>query len=469
MEQNRQNSHLMFKIITFFIIFWLWLSFWHQYSSEIWSICNWLSLCEQTEAQTILNDQNIDHEKTDKSEDKNNKDRIWLDKFWKVYKILESKAVEQWKLDDLKHIEDSVIAWLVRSLDDPYSLYMSEQDNKNFKEDLAWNFQWIWAELQMKNELVTVVSPLVDSPAIKAGLRPQDIILKVDEEDINGWSLSDVVKIIRWPKWEEVVLSIMRKWENGLIDIKIIRDIIHINSVKYELKNGTGEAIAYISVNQFWDSTVREYFEALKKAEEDNITWIILDLRYNGWWYLDWSIVLSSPFLENSSLVTNIKSKNWSENKMTINFESKLKSLPIVVLINWWSASASEIVAWALRDHKRAILLWSKSFWKWTVQELVSLPWKSSVRITTAKWFTPNWQNIHKSWITPDIEIPRNYEDISNWDDAQINKAIETLLQWDFNKYFDLKISLTWSSILKYDSSWAVVTQDGSWSVLNDE
>ena len=473
MKKNRQNSHLALVIISFIVIFWLWSAFWHNYSAGISSLCETINLCEQKVVHNEINNNQTTPEKEVKKlyKDKNTKseNRISLEKFWKVYKILETKAVEQWKLDDLKHIEDTVIAWLVRSLDDPYSLYMSEKDNKNFKEDLAWNFEWIWAELQMKNELVTVVSPLKDSPAIKAGLRPQDIIFKVDGEDITWWSLTDVVKMIRWPKWEEVVLSIMRAWENGLIEIKIIRDVIHINSVKFELKNWTWEAIWYISINQFWDSTVREYFEALEEAQKADLKWIIIDLRYNWWWYLDWSIVLSSPFLEESSLVTNIKSKNWSEDKLTIKYDTKLKGLPIVILINWWSASASEIVAWALRDHKKAILVWSTSFWKWTVQELISLNWKSSVRVTTAKWFTPNWQNIHKTWITPDVEIPRNYEDISDWEDAQIDKAIEILLNWDFDQFFLEKLSLTWSSILKYNASWTLVTESASWSIIPEK
>lgn len=421
-------------------IFVLWLSSWVIFNNEFKQLCEKYETC----AELLVIYWNKPSSEI--------KSEISLDKFWQVYSILKEKAVEEEKLKDTKHIEDSVIWWLVRSLDDPYSVYMTEKENEEFHEDLAWNFEWIWAELSMKDEYITIVSPLKESPAIKAWIMPQDIILKVDWTDISWWALTDVVKKIRWPKWTDVTLLIARKWEDPK-EFIITRDVIHVPSVKYELKKD----IAYISVNQFWDSTVKEFLESIQQAEKDDIKWAVMDLRFNWWWYLDSSILLASPFINIWDLVTAIKSKEWTDEKRAIKIDSKLKKLPLVVLINQWSASASEIVAWALRDHKKAILVWETSYGKWTVQELINLSWNSSVRITTAKWYTPNWLNIHKVWITPDIILPRTFEQIKNQIDPQLDKAIEVINEWNFDNYFNEKTSLTWSAVIEYDWSGSLV------------
>lgn len=448
------NTILKYSALTF--SFFLWWVLWFYFKEDIRFF--WLIHSQKSKWNLEIS---INYDPQTQNNIWNNiQDKISINKLWDVYTILKDKAVEQEKLNDYKHIEDSVIGGLVRSLDDPYSLYMSEKENKDFKEDLAWNFEWIWAELQMKDEMVTVVSPLKDSPAMKAWIRPQDIIVKVNNKEITWWALSDVIKVIRWPKWEEVALTILRKWEMWLIDIKIIRDVIHVTSVKYELKNSTWEIkIAYISINQFWDSTIKEYIDSISQAEKDDVKWIVLDLRYNWWWYLDWAVAISSPFLNAWDIVTTMKSKSSQDEKRAVSYNTKIKNLAMVVLINWWSASASEIVAWALRDHKKAILLWSTSFWKWTVQELVPLSWKSSLRVTTAKWYTPKGQNIHKVWINPDVDIGRNYEDLSSWNDQQLNKAIEILKSKSLNEFFDKKESLTWVAVIKYNSSGSIVME----------
>lgn len=383
---------------------------------------------------------------------------IPLKKLIKVYDIIQKKWVDSDRLDDKENLEDNIIAWLVRALDDPYSLYMSEKQNKQFKDDLAWNFEWIGAELQMKDEMVTVTSPLKNSPAIRAWLMPQDIIIKVDDEEIFWWTLTEVVKKIRWPKWEEVKLTVVRKTENQPVEITIVRDVIHLTSVDYEIKEWN---IWYIEVNQFWDQTNREFINALSELKKENLKWLILDLRFNWWWYLDWAVFLASPFLENWDIVTTIKSKSVYEIKPSIAFLEKVdKSIPMIVLINWWSASASEIVAWAVRDYNRAILLWETSFWKGSVQELVPLNWNSSLRITTAKWYTPNWQNIHKVWIEPDVSIPRSYDDMIENKDPQLDKAVELIKESNFEKFFEEKKSLTGSSVLEFSSTWSLITNE---------
>jgi len=381
-----------------------------------------------------------------------------IEKAKKILEIIYKKWYESEKLDDKKKLSDNLAAWLVKTIWDPFSMYMPAVDSDDFHEEMAWNFEWIWAELQMKDWVVIITSPLKWSPAIKAWLMPQDIILKVNKKDILWQDLTNVVKKIRWKKWTEVVLNIFRPSESKTLDIKIIRNTIHINSVKYELKKSKKWTnVWYISINQFWDKTIKEFYNWLNQAEKDNVKYLVLDLRFNGWWYLDWAVWIASAFLDNWSLVTTIKSKSWNRELRTIPFWNKL-DLPTAILINWGSASASEIVSWALRDNKKAILVWEKSFWKWSVQELIPFLDGSNLRITTAKWFTPNNQNIHQIWINPDVEVKRTYKDMLAKKDPQLDKAIEILEKWDLNQFYNKKTSLTWSVVISFNSSWVLIT-----------
>jgi len=438
-----------FLVLILFFIWWGLVTLKHQsflsYACSTDIVCDKYVLWQSIYAQET-------------NEDLKNTDKISFNKFFQVYEIIKKKWVESEKMNNTKELEDNIIAGLVRTLDDPYSMYMTEKQNKNFKDDMAWNFQWIWAELQMKDEMVIVTSPLKNSPAINAWLLPQDIIIKVDDEDILWWTLREVVKKIRWPKWEEVILTVVRKTANKPVEIKITRDVIHLTSVEYELKDWN---IWYIEVNQFWDSTNQEFFDAIDNLKKNPLKWLILDLRFNWWWYLDWAVILSSPFIEGWKTVTVIKSKKWESVKKVIPFISKInQEIPMIVLINWGSASASEIVAWALRDANRAILLWETSFWKWSVQEIVPLTGDSSLRITTAKWYTPKGQNIHKVWIEPDVKIARTYDDMAEDKDPQLDKAMEMIKEWDFQKFFDEKLSLTWSSVMEFSSTWSLIEKE---------
>lgn len=446
------------------IIFISWNLFAIKNFSSVEKFCEKNFICEKffTEDKEFFDKNNIEINWINQENKKIN-----LEKINKVINLIEKKWYESEKLNDSKKLEDNLISWVVRTLWDPFSSYMPAQQSEDFAEDMAWNFEWIWAELQMKDEMVVITSPLKWSPAIRAWLLPKDVILKVDWKDIVWQDLSKVVSQIRWPKWEEVVLNVFRKSEKDkfwkTLDIKIIRDTIHINSVKYELKKSSiWEPVWYISINQFWDKTIEEFYEWLSEAEKDNVKYLVLDLRFNWWWYLDWAVWIASPFLEKWEIITTIKSKSWNRELRSVPFWKWFPNLPMAILINWWSASASEIVSWALRDHKKAILVWEKSFWKWSVQELVPFSDWSNLRITTAKWFTPNDQNIHQVWINPDVEIKRTYEDMVAKKDPQLDKAIEILENSDnwkkLNKFFEEKTSLTWSIISSFDWSWNLIT-----------
>lgn len=429
-------------LLSIFIFFIWWNIFAIKNNSEILDFCEKISTCEEFFIE--------------KPQDK---EKISLDKIENILNIIEKKWYETENLNDEKKVEDNLLIWLVKTLEDPYSSFMPAKQSEEFHEDMAWNFEWIWAELQMKDDVIMITSPLKWSPALAAWLMPQDVILKVDWEDILWQDLSTVVSKIRWPKWEKVVLNVYRKSELKTLDIEIIRDTIHISSVKYELKKSPKwENVWYVSINQFWDKTIEEFYEWLENAQKDNVKYLVLDLRFNWWWYLDWAVWIASPFLEKWSIITTIKSKGWNRELKSIPFWSRFPDMPMAILINWWSASASEIVSWALRDYKKAILVWENSFWKWSVQELVPFSDWSNLRITTAKWFTPNDQNIHETWISPDIEIKRTFEDMVAKIDPQLDKAIETLEEWNLKRFFSEKNSLTWSTILSFNSSWILIT-----------
>jgi len=436
-------------IISLLAIFFIWWNiFAIKNTDEIENLCENLHFCEN----------NLDENK------------ISTKKLEKIFKIIKEKWYETDNLNNPKKVEDNLLIWLVKTLDDPFSMFMPAKESEDFHEDMAWNFEWIWAELQMVDWAIIITSPLKWSPAIKAWLMPQDIILKVNWEDILWQDLSNVVKKIRWPKWTKVVLNVYRKSEWKTLDIEIVRGTIHINSVKYELKKSPKwQNVWYISINQFWDKTIKEFYQWLEDAQKDNVKYVVLDLRFNWWWYLDWAVWIASPFLEKWSIVTTIKSKAWNKELKTIPLWWNFPNIPMAVLINWWSASASEIVSWALRDNKRAILVWEKSFWKWSVQELVPFSDWSNLRITTAKWYTPNDQNIHRIWITPDVKIKRTFEDMVAKKDPQLNKAIEILEEWNLERFFSEKKSLTWSTILSFNSSWVLITdvkKDKKWEIM---
>ncbi|MCD5383125.1 S41 family peptidase [Candidatus Gracilibacteria bacterium] len=426
--------------------------------SSLENLCKTHYLC----FNYFLEDKNFLPENEDKKEIEE-KQKINLEKINKILNIIEKKGYESEKLNDNKKLEDNILKGVVATLGDPFSSYMPAKQTEDFKEEMAGNFEGIGAELQTKDGMIIITSPLKGSPAIKAGLMPKDIILKVDGEDILGQNLSDVVKKIRGPKGTEVVLTVFRKNEEEKfgkeIDIKIIRDTIHINSVKYELKKSPkGENVGYISINQFGDKTIEEFYTGLQQAEKDDVKYLILDLRFNGGGYLDGAVWIASPFLEKGALITTIKSKEGNKELRSIPFGKGFPNLPMAVLINGGSASASEIVSGALRDHEKAILVGEKSFGKGSVQTLVPFDDGSNLKLTIAKWFTPNDQDIHQVGINPDVKIGKTFDDMVAKKDPQLDKAIEILENGNLKQFFEEKKFLTGSAVMKFNSSGILVT-----------
>jgi carboxyl-terminal processing protease len=317
---------------------------------------------------------------------------------------------------------------------------MTPEENRDFRDELHGNFQGIGAELTLRSGAVTIVTPLKGSPAEAAGIMPEDIVIKVDNEDITGKPLNEVVKKIRGPKGSKVLITVLRKSEMDTLDITVTRDTITVPSVTSEMKDGD---IAYININQFGDDTQKLFNEQFIGLMQKNPKGIILDLRSNGGGYLDGAIDIASSFLTAGKNVVQVKTRSE-----TIEDPSVFKSVtntetPLIVLINKGSASSSEIVSGALQDHKRALILGEQSFGKGTVQEIIPLNEGASLRVTIAEWLTPNGHTIHKTGITPNVKVEKTKQDFEDKKDPQLDKALEILKGGNWKDYLEGKLIAT--------------------------
>ncbi len=367
--------------------------------------------------------------------------------FWDVWQRLFRYYFDAGSLDKQKMVWGAITG-MVSALDDPYTTFLPPKENKDFKEDLGGAFEGIGAQLGLKDGRVIVVAPLKGTPAEKAGIRPSDWIIKVNDEETVGWTLPQAVAKIRGPKGSTVTLQILHEADQKPLDLAIIRDTITVPSVEVwektipeiteiqgldtflELAKQPGK-IAYLRLSRFGDHTNDEWDKAVREIlsyEKDNgsLKGLIFDLRNNPGGYLEGSVFVASEFLK-SGVVVSQKNSDGSKEDYTVNRKGKLLDIPIVVLINKGSASASEIVAGALRDYKRAYIVGETSFGKGSVQTPQELTGGAGLHITTGKWFTPNDDTIDKTGIKPDFEVVMKDYEASG--DAQLAKAIELLLK----------------------------------------
>ncbi len=351
------------------------------------------------------------------------KDDVNLDLYWTVWEELTDKYYIQEVLDEESMIYGS-IKGLVESLDDPYTVFMTPQETEEFTSSLDGKLEGIGAELTVEDQQLVVVAPLRKSPAEKAGLLPGDIIYKIEGELAAEMSLIDAIMSIRGEKGTTVNITIVREGVNEPFDVSIVRDSIDIESVTVEKLDSD---IVYLSVNQFNDKTKDEFGRAISEMILEEPKGMIVDLRYNGGGYLDIAVDLLSYLLPSDTLAVTLKEIGQDDNEMYTNGNPKVLDIPLVVIVNESSASASEIVAGAIQDHQRGIVLGTQSFGKGTVQEVETFFDNSSIRLTIAKWFTPNGRDIDKLGITPDIIVEITEEDLIDEYDAQKEAAIEYL------------------------------------------
>lgn len=336
--------------------------------------------------------------------------------FWDSWNLVKDKYVKP--VDDKERLYGA-IAGQVASLGDPYSAFLKPQENERFTEELSGNFEGIGAELVQKDGFVTVVTPLEGSPAASAGLQPDDIIVKIDDQDVPS-SLEEAVKKIRGKKGTKVKLTVSRS--NKLQDFTITRDVIQDKSVSYTKKDNVG----VIKVSQFSGNTTQLLDESLEKAKNDGVKSIVLDLRNNPGGLLNVSVELVSRFMEPGVVVYERGKDGQDIAENTVNVKER-NTLPMVVLVNKGSASASEITAGALQDAGRAKIVGEVSFGKGSVQSIEPLKDGSSIKVTIAEWLTPKKREINKVGVKPDVEVSLTEDDAKNKRDPQLDKALDLL------------------------------------------
>ena len=359
----------------------------------------------------------------DKADDAKLSENIDMDLFWTVWGEISKSYVDESVLGDEKMVYGA-IKGMVNSLEDPYTVYMDPQESKNFSESLNGQLEGIGAELSVNDKSLVIVSPLRDSPAERAGLLPGDIIFKIGDKLASDMTLFDAIMSIRGEKGTTVKLTIIRKNVDEPFEVSIVRDKIDIESVTVEkLKNG----IVYMSVNQFNDKTDAEFGKAISDMILDPPKGLIVDFRYNGGGYLDIAVDLLSYLLPMKSKAVEIRQKNDKNEMMYTNGNPKLIDVPLVVLVNEGSASASEIVAGAVQDLDRGVVMGTKTFGKGTVQQVENFKDGSSIRMTIAKWYTPAGRNINKVGLTPDVVVEMKDSDVEKKVDTQKEAAIQYL------------------------------------------
>ncbi|MFA4992244.1 MAG: S41 family peptidase [Candidatus Omnitrophota bacterium] len=323
-----------------------------------------------------------------------------LELFSDALSIVRADYVEEKKSKDLMY---GALKGMLSSLD-PYSQFMDPETYNEMKIETEGEFGGIGIEITIKDELLTIISPIEDTPAYKVGLKPGDKIVKINNEITKDLSLVEAVKKLRGKPGTTVSIVVLRESEKKLLDFSITRSIIKIDSIKKAEIIEPG--IGYIRLVEFQENTPKDLSDALKKLEAGGLKGLILDLRNNPGGLLDVSVDVAGKFLEEGKVVVSTKGRVENQN---IEFRSKNKNnhlnYPMVVMINDGSASASEIVAGALQDHKRAIALGTKSFGKGSVQTVIPMSDGSAVRLTTSKYFTPNGRSIHGEGIAPDIVV----------------------------------------------------------------
>ena len=331
-------------------------------------------------------------------------------------------------VDEINQLEgmDSAINGLLQSLD-PYSSYMSPETFELMQTETSGEFGGLGIEVSMEAGVVKVITPIDDTPASKAGIKAGDYIVKINNTQVQGKSLSKAVDLMRGLVGSSIELTVRRRGVKKALTFNIVREIIEVQSVKSDLLENS---IGYIRLTSFNDNSsqqIKKQIEKLKKNK--NVKSFILDLRNNPGGLLSQAIKISDFFLENGEIVST-KSKKKSENRKWFAKKGDItQGKTLVVLINYGSASASEIVAGALKDHKRAIILGENSYGKGSVQSIIPLKNKGAIRLTIAKYYLPSGKSISKVGVRPDIEVSEEGDDfrIKTDTDNQLNYAIKLL------------------------------------------
>ncbi len=354
----------------------------------------------------------------------NHSDTVDFNQFWQVWDEIKEKYVKQPIKDtDLFY---GALQGMVYGLSDPYSVYFPPQAAAQFDKDLSGELSGIGAEMGIKNNQLTVIAPLPDSPAQKAGLRPGDKVMAINTTSTAGIDISVAIGYIRGPAHTTVKLSILREGWKKPTEYTVERATINVPPVLSSIKPNH---VGYIRIMQFNERTSADFSKAVAQIKKDGATTLILDLRNNPGGLLDASVQIASQWLPDGDVIVRQRYNTKAEDVRTSSGEHALLGMKTIVLVNGGSASASEILSGALQDHNVAQIIGEKTFGKGVVQDYHYLPDGSSLKLTVAEWFTPNDNSINEKGITPNIEVKEDFEKEKVDEDVMIEKATELLKQ----------------------------------------
>lgn len=344
--------------------------------------------------------------------------------FWNAYEQLQQNYMDPSKIDNQKVVYGAIDG-MTNSLGDPYTEFFTPAQAQRFQQDLTGSFEGIGVEVDMKNGFLTVVAPLKGTPGEKAGLKSGDIIMKIGGQDTSNMNTDEAVNLIRGPRGTSVTLSIFRDGWSNPKDFKITRDTINVPLVEWSIKNSD---VAYVKINQFDQNLSADFKKTALEILQSPAKKIVLDLRNNPGGYLETAQDVAGWFLKNGQTITiEDFGKGKIQQTFKANGNANFANYPMVVLINQGSASASEILAGALRDDRNIKLIGTKSFGKGCVQEVFDLPGGSFLKITIANWLTPKGGSISNVGLAPDVKVDLTDQDIQAQKDPQLDKALEII------------------------------------------
>ncbi len=344
--------------------------------------------------------------------------RLIFPTFWEAWDKLHANFINELVDEKLFY---GAVSGMVKAAGDPYTVFAPPAETKQFEENISGSFSGVGIEIGLRDGAVTVIAPLSGSPADKAGVRAEDIIVAIDGEPVSPDTLIDeVVRKIRGPQGEPVTLTVVHKGASQAEDISIIRGEIAIESVLINIAND----IAHIKITSFNDDTAKRFNAAARQAEQAQVKGVLLDVRGNPGGYLHTAVDIASRFLPQDTLVVSERGK--ANQEYVAQGNAILKDIPVVVLVDGGSASASEILAGALQDKRSAPIIGTPSFGKGSVQEFLKLSDDSSLRVTVAKWYTPNGRSISDEGIEPTVVVE---QDRATAEDEQLLRAQEELIK----------------------------------------
>ena len=357
-----------------------------------------------------------------------------LQKFKNIIEVLEKWYMWNGTIASDKMLEWA-LHWFVDALNDPFTSYLDTVENKWLTDDLKWSqkFEWIGTVVSKKVDWIQIMEVLKWSPAHKAGIKPFDFVLEINGKKVDWLDLSQATSLIRGVRWTSVELLLYRAQDKKVLKKSVIRETISVPSVSsntFEIWTGTRKAtIWYINVSIFWDDTTAAFKKLLSELLNNQpIKWLIIDLRWNGWGYLAWAIDMASMLLPRWNLVTSTRYRLYPDERYESKWDDLIWYRPIVILVDGLTASASEVLAWALQYHKNAILVWTKTFGKWSIQTIYDFWDSSSLKYTIWKRDLPDWKNIDGKWLIPTSIV--EFDDVlyrEKWIDNQLEKAKEIL------------------------------------------